>query len=197
MLFEQITTGGCQSYLLGCPTTRCAVLIDPELSRMNEYRGRLGQLGLHVLGTPKAPDDGGTLHLTTRRGELATVAALPFLSQRYAVRAAELLLHENAQHALDYARRVAAMIGALTEQFGPDVNIVMDESVAAKGEEKVSARFMNTPVDTAVRVLVDRHGFTSLRMDNVIYVTSREKAAKLREDIEKEKKLQRQMSLAD
>jgi glyoxylase-like metal-dependent hydrolase (beta-lactamase superfamily II)/rhodanese-related sulfurtransferase len=48
MLFEQITTGGCQSYLLGCPATRCAVLIDPELSRAHEYRGRLGQLGLHL-----------------------------------------------------------------------------------------------------------------------------------------------------
>jgi hypothetical protein len=77
------------------------------------------------------------------------------------------------------------------------VNIVMDESVAAKGEEKVSVRFMNTPVDTAVRILADRHGFTSLRMDNVIYVTSREKAASLREDIEKEKKIARQMSFAD
>src|ERR1700761_9392025 len=48
MLFEQITTGGCQSYLLGCEATRSAVLIDPELSRVHEYRGRLGQLGLHL-----------------------------------------------------------------------------------------------------------------------------------------------------
>jgi hypothetical protein len=78
-----------------------------------------------------------------------------------------------------------------------DVNIVMDESVAAKGEEKVSARFMNTPVDTAVRILADRHGFTSLRMDNVIYVTSREKAVKLHEEIEKENKLLKQMPPAD
>jgi glyoxylase-like metal-dependent hydrolase (beta-lactamase superfamily II)/rhodanese-related sulfurtransferase len=48
MLFEQIATGGCQSYIVGCPTTRAAVLIDPELSRIDEYRGRIGQLGLHV-----------------------------------------------------------------------------------------------------------------------------------------------------
>ena len=71
------------------------------------YRPVLGELGLHVLGTPKAPDSGGTLTSRPETGETAVVAALPFLSQRYAVRAAELLLHEAAEHALDYARRVA------------------------------------------------------------------------------------------
>ena len=90
------------------------------------YRPALGQLGLHILGTPKAPEAGGTLHLTTRRGEHATVAAMPFLSQRFAVRAAELLLHESAQHSLDYARRVGAILGSLTAPFSPGtVNIVM------------------------------------------------------------------------
>ncbi|RAK59844.1 MBL fold metallo-hydrolase [Phenylobacterium hankyongense] len=48
MLFEQIATGGCQSYLVGCAATRAAVLIDPELSRVDEYRGLIGQLGLHL-----------------------------------------------------------------------------------------------------------------------------------------------------
>ncbi len=77
----------------------------------NVYRPVLGELGLHILGTPKTPASGGTLRLTTRGGEPVTVAAMPFLSQRYAVRAAELLLHEAAEHALDYARRVAAIVG--------------------------------------------------------------------------------------
>jgi DNA repair protein SbcD/Mre11 len=109
------------------------------------YRPVLGQLGLHVLGTPKAPDGGGTLRLPTRRGELATVAALPFLSQRYAVRAAELLLHENAQHALDYARRVAAMIVALTGQFEPDsVNIVMAHATLLGGRRGGGERDVQT-----------------------------------------------------
>jgi DNA repair protein SbcD/Mre11 len=90
------------------------------------YRPVLGELGLHVLGTPKAPGSGGTLRLTTRGGEQACVAALPFLSQRYAIRAAELMLHEAAEHALDYSRRVAAIVSALTADFSPDsVNIVM------------------------------------------------------------------------
>jgi exonuclease SbcD len=60
------------------------------------YRPVLAELGLHVLGTPKRPDSGGTLGLRTRGGEDIRVAALPFLSHRYAVRAAEVLLHESA-----------------------------------------------------------------------------------------------------
>ncbi|MDB5436289.1 MAG: fold metallo-hydrolase [Phenylobacterium sp.] len=48
MIFEQIATGGCQSYLVGCEPTRAAVLIDPEFSQIDRYRGLAGQLGLHV-----------------------------------------------------------------------------------------------------------------------------------------------------
>ena len=48
MLFEQIATGGCQSYLVGCGATRAAVLIDAELSRVDEYRGLISQRGLHL-----------------------------------------------------------------------------------------------------------------------------------------------------
>ncbi len=48
MIFEQIATGGCQSYLLGCEATRAAVLIDPELSRIDQYRGLCAQHGLSV-----------------------------------------------------------------------------------------------------------------------------------------------------
>ena len=48
MIFEQVVTGGCQSYLLGCEATCAAVLIDPELSRIDLYRGHLAQHGLSV-----------------------------------------------------------------------------------------------------------------------------------------------------
>ena len=48
MIFEQIVTGGCQSYLVGCEATRSAVLIDPEFSQIDRYVGRVSQLGLHV-----------------------------------------------------------------------------------------------------------------------------------------------------
>ena len=90
------------------------------------YRPVLAELGLHVLGTPKRPDSGGTLSLRTRGGEDIRVAALPFLSHRYAVRAAEVLLHESAEHTLDYSRRMAQLVTMLTSGFTPDaVNVVM------------------------------------------------------------------------
>jgi glyoxylase-like metal-dependent hydrolase (beta-lactamase superfamily II) len=48
MIFEQIVTGGCQSYLLGCEATRAAVLIDPELSQIDRYVGLANQHGIRI-----------------------------------------------------------------------------------------------------------------------------------------------------
>ena len=48
MIFHQIATGGCQSYLLGCPGTCAAVLIDPALSQLDRYIGLLAREGLRL-----------------------------------------------------------------------------------------------------------------------------------------------------
>src|SRR5512139_3896424 len=81
------------------------------------YRPVLGELGIHVVGSPKRPDRGGTRTLRTRSGEQARIAVLPFLSYRFAVRAAEVVLHEAAEHSLDYARHVQAIVAALAAEF--------------------------------------------------------------------------------
>ena len=115
------------------------------------YRPALGQLGLHILGTPKTPDGGGTIRLTARDGQPVTVAAMPFLSQRFAVRAAELLLHEQAEHALDYARRVAAIIEALTARFTADsVNIVTTHATLLGGRRGGGERDVQTSFEYEV-----------------------------------------------
>jgi DNA repair protein SbcD/Mre11 len=115
------------------------------------YRPVLGELGVHILGAPKPPASGGTITVTTRTGERATIAAMPFLSQRYAVRAAELLLHENAEHALDYKRRVQAIVGALTEEFTPDsVNIVMAHATLLGGRRGGGERDVQTTFEYEV-----------------------------------------------
>src|SRR6266700_742826 len=112
------------------------------------YRPVLGELGLHLLGTPKRPDAGGTLTLRSRRGETVNVAALPFLSRRYAVRAAEVLLHEAAEHTLDYSRRVAEMIQLLTTPFSGDaVNIVMAHVTLLGGRRGGGERDVQTTFD--------------------------------------------------
>ena len=48
MIFHQIATGGCQSYLLGCASSCAAVLIDPALSQIDRYIGLLAKEGLRL-----------------------------------------------------------------------------------------------------------------------------------------------------
>ncbi len=48
MLFEQIATGGCQSYLIGCRDKCVAALIDPEISQLDRYQGLLAQHGMRL-----------------------------------------------------------------------------------------------------------------------------------------------------
>jgi glyoxylase-like metal-dependent hydrolase (beta-lactamase superfamily II)/rhodanese-related sulfurtransferase len=48
MIFEQISTGGCQSYLLGCPETCAAVLVDPEIRQLDRYQGSIAREGLRI-----------------------------------------------------------------------------------------------------------------------------------------------------
>lgn len=81
MIFEQVTTGGCQSYLVGCPATRAAVLIDPELSQADHYRGLLAQHGLvlkYLIDTHTHAD-----HFSASR-ELARELGAPVVMHRLA-----------------------------------------------------------------------------------------------------------------
>src|SRR3569623_3199491 len=48
MIFEQVATGGCQSYLIGCADTLSAALIDPEISQIDRYRALAARDGLHI-----------------------------------------------------------------------------------------------------------------------------------------------------
>jgi glyoxylase-like metal-dependent hydrolase (beta-lactamase superfamily II)/rhodanese-related sulfurtransferase len=48
MVFEQIATGGCQSYLIGCEDSRMAALIDPEISQIDRYLGLAARDALQI-----------------------------------------------------------------------------------------------------------------------------------------------------
>jgi len=48
MVFEQIATGGCRSYLIGCGESCAAALIDPELSQINRYLALAARDGLRI-----------------------------------------------------------------------------------------------------------------------------------------------------
>jgi exonuclease SbcD len=112
------------------------------------YRPLLGELGVHVLGTPKRPDSGGMLALRIRNGEAVNVAALPFLSHRYAVRAAEILLHEFAEHTRDYAQQMSEIVRLLTAGFTADaVNVVMAHATLLGGRRGGGEREVQTSLD--------------------------------------------------
>ena len=112
------------------------------------YRPVLGEIGLHVLGLPRRPDAGGATNLRTRDGTQVSVAALPFLSHRYAVRAAEVMFHEFAEHALDYSGRVAEIVRVLTEGFTADmVNVVMAHGTLLGGRRGGGERDVQTSLD--------------------------------------------------
>jgi glyoxylase-like metal-dependent hydrolase (beta-lactamase superfamily II)/rhodanese-related sulfurtransferase len=48
MIFEQVATGGCQSYLLGCADTCAGALIDPEVSQIDRYLALASRDGLRI-----------------------------------------------------------------------------------------------------------------------------------------------------
>ncbi|MBK7955628.1 MAG: MBL fold metallo-hydrolase [Candidatus Accumulibacter sp.] len=79
MIFEQVATGGCQSYLLGCSETSAAVLIDPEISQIDHYLALATRDGLrlrYLIDTHTHAD-----HFSATR-QLARQLAVPVVMQR-------------------------------------------------------------------------------------------------------------------
>lgn len=48
MIFEQVATGGCQSYLIGCADSCVGALIDPEVRRVDRYKALAAQHGVRI-----------------------------------------------------------------------------------------------------------------------------------------------------
>jgi len=48
MILETIEVGGCRSYIVGCPRTHVAAVIDPEVSAIERYRGLASKHGLAI-----------------------------------------------------------------------------------------------------------------------------------------------------
>lgn len=91
------------------------------------YRPLMEHAGIHLLGRPQDVDHGGVRRFAARStGEPVTMAVLPFLSQRAAVRAAEIIANTPAENVGLYEQAIRDVIGRLTSSFDPSsVNIVM------------------------------------------------------------------------
>jgi glyoxylase-like metal-dependent hydrolase (beta-lactamase superfamily II)/rhodanese-related sulfurtransferase len=48
MIFEQVATGGCQSYLIGCGETCAGAVIDPEVRQIDRYQALAAQHGVRI-----------------------------------------------------------------------------------------------------------------------------------------------------
>ena len=83
----------------------------------------------------RTADRGGVVEFTAQStGERATVAVLPFLSQRYAVRAAELVANTPAENTGEYDQQLRDILATLTAGFRDDaVNLVMAHLTVLNG----------------------------------------------------------------
>ena len=48
MIFAQVRSGGCLSYLIGCEETRAAIVVDPELEQTDHYVALAAEKGLRI-----------------------------------------------------------------------------------------------------------------------------------------------------
>ena len=99
------------------------------------YRPLMGVAGITMAGTVRSPDKGGVIRFTARSdGADTQVAIMPFLSQRYAVRAAEIVANTPSENVRAYDEQVRQVIGSLTGSFsGGTVNLVMSHVTCVGG----------------------------------------------------------------
>lgn len=100
------------------------------------YRPLMAAAGIHLVGQVRPVDAGGVVSFAApSTGEAVNVAVLPFLTTRYAVRAAELLLNTPSEHAGAYDQQVRDMIEHLKTGFTDNaVNIFMAHLTITNGK---------------------------------------------------------------
>ena len=99
------------------------------------YRPLMGVAGITLAGMYRSPERGGVIGFRSRSdGADTQVAVLPFLSQRYAVRAAEIVANTPSENVRAYDEQVRQVIGSLTGSFSADtVNLVMSHITCVGG----------------------------------------------------------------
>jgi len=89
-------------------------------SRLDAISHLLKLTNVHVVGHPQVAGSGGVFDLNID-GEVARVAALPFVSERRIVKVAELLEADPGQWIEKYQEGMRKLIGNLSAQFSNDV----------------------------------------------------------------------------
>lgn len=91
------------------------------------YKPIMEVAGINVFGQARPADQGGVHTFTARStGEEVVIAVLPFLSQRWAVKAADIITSTSGENVSKYDQLVRDILANLTTAFGADtVNLVM------------------------------------------------------------------------
>ena len=99
------------------------------------YRPLMGVAGITLVGMARPPDKGGVVRFRARSGgEDVQLAVLPFLTPRYAVRAAEIMTQTPSENVRAYDEMIRQLVDALTGGFSGDtVNLVMSHLTCIGG----------------------------------------------------------------
>jgi len=99
------------------------------------YRPLMGAAGITLVGGARSPDKGGVIRFRARStGEDVQLAVLPFLTPRYAVRAAEIMTQTPAENVRAYDDQIRRLVDALTGGFAGDtVNLAMSHMTCIGG----------------------------------------------------------------
>jgi len=98
------------------------------------YRPLMGAAGITLVGAARRPDKGGVIRFRTRAGEDVQLAVLPFLTPRYAVKAAEIMTNTPAENVRAYDDQIRRLVDALTGEFSGDtVNVAMTHLTCVGG----------------------------------------------------------------
>jgi RNA polymerase sigma factor (sigma-70 family) len=119
--------------------------------------------------------------LLVRNDHLAVVTLNQAVNEVYGERPqVEIGPHRLLQPLVNvvYDRRpLERVLADIAEQSGR--NVVLDPRVTDREKLTVTAKLLNAPTDTAVRVVADLVNLKAVQVDNVFFVTTREHAAEL------------------
>jgi len=137
----QLTASGAQVVVVAGnhDNPRRLLAVEPLLA--------LGRVVVRPLAV--SPQEGGVVEITSRAGERARIALLPWLSQRDIVKADELMSDDASGLTSTYRERAGRIIGSLTTAaFGPDsVNILLGHLTVAGGQVGGGERTAQTVFD--------------------------------------------------
>jgi len=99
------------------------------------YRPLMGVAGITLAGAVRPPDKGGVIRFRARSdGSEVQLAVLPFLTQRYAVRAAEIVTQTPSENVRAYDEMIRQVVTSLTGGFSDaTVNLLMSHLTCVGG----------------------------------------------------------------